>query len=93
MASSGVPSIQSHHNLVQGNYLGTDLSGTAALGNTCGVSIGNAIDNTIGGTSPGECNLISGNLGVGVSISGSTVAPHVERIADADPPDVHDAGE
>jgi parallel beta-helix repeat protein len=59
-------------NTVSGNYIGTNISGTVALGNYWdGVWIGQeASHNTIGGTSAGEINLISGNRRVGVSING-----------------------
>ncbi|MHB1558377.1 MAG: Ig-like domain-containing protein [Isosphaeraceae bacterium] len=50
-------------NLVQGNYIGTDITGTQALGNTgSGISGSDySSGNTIGGTLPGEGNLISAN--------------------------------
>jgi hypothetical protein len=52
-------------NLVQGNFIGTDVSGTVALGNFmqgAGVDIaGGASNNTVGGTSAGARNIISGN--------------------------------
>jgi parallel beta-helix repeat protein len=50
-------------NLVQGNFIGTDLTGMRALGNgRAGVLVANAAhDNTIGGLSSGMGNLISGN--------------------------------
>jgi hypothetical protein len=50
-------------NIVSGNYIGVDASGTSALGNTSnGVFIvDGAHDNIIGGSSPGERNLISGS--------------------------------
>ena len=48
--------------LVQGNYIGTNLSGTGALGNTnSGIAIGFSANNTIGGTAAGAGNVISGN--------------------------------
>jgi hypothetical protein len=54
-------------NLVEGNFIGTDPSGTKALGNTNnGVSIVDASDNTIGGTATADRNVISGNGGSGV---------------------------
>jgi hypothetical protein len=53
-------SIASNSNKVQGNYIGTDVTGTKPLGKQDGVSIGGNF-NTIGGTTPGAGNLISGN--------------------------------
>ena len=60
-------------NRVQGNYIGTNANGTAAVPNAKdGVVIGNgASDNLIGGESPGERNLISGNGEIGVNLSRS----------------------
>jgi parallel beta-helix repeat protein len=60
-------------NLVAGNYLGTDVTGTKALGNALvGVEItDSASNNTIGGTAAGDRNVISGNAGGGVFIAGS----------------------
>ncbi|MBI3949375.1 MAG: HYR domain-containing protein [Acidobacteria bacterium] len=62
-------------NLVQGNFIGTDVTGTADLGNFNGVSIqGFAPNNTIGGTVAGARNVISGNdqLGVAIVTAGAT---------------------
>ncbi len=57
-------------NIVIGNYIGTDASGEAALGNAHrGVGIfWAAQNNRIGGTTPGERNVISGNSAEGVGI-------------------------
>ena len=65
------------NNFVQGNYIGTDVNGTADLGNTNqGIEVtssaGEFITNTtIGGTAPGAGNVISGNGDAGVEIDGS----------------------
>jgi hypothetical protein len=64
-------------NLIEGNYLGTNLSGTLALGNGAsgiGVEIaGGASNNTIGGTAAGARNLISGNtFGVDIHDDGTS---------------------
>jgi len=62
-------------NVVQGNYIGTDVTGTVDLGNRfSGVSIDlGASNNTIGGTTAGARNLISGNDdGVVIAGSGTT---------------------
>jgi titin len=63
-------SVGGNSNRVQGNYLGTDVSGTQALGNGFGVSLGGS-NNLVGGTDPGAGNLLSGNRGGGVGITGS----------------------
>lgn len=60
-------------NTVQGNFIGTDRTGTVALPNpNSGVSINAGSSNIVGGltTAPGAPpgNLISGNGGVGVSV-------------------------
>jgi len=48
-------------NVIQGNLIGTDATGTQALGNGNGILVWNAPDNTIGGVEPGAGNVISGN--------------------------------
>ncbi|MEM7252470.1 MAG: LamG-like jellyroll fold domain-containing protein, partial [Pseudomonadota bacterium] len=63
------------NNSVIGNFIGIDVRGTSALGNTFdGVrvnSLGNT--NTIGGTSTTERNLIAGNNANGVRLDGAGV--------------------
>jgi hypothetical protein len=55
-------------NIVQGNYLGVNATGTAAIGNGgAGVNLyGGANANLIGGSTPGMLNLISGNHNQGI---------------------------
>ena len=62
-------------NLVSGNEIGADLTGTIAISNGTGVEIDTgATGNTIGGTAAGSANIISGNDGssfsTGVEITG-----------------------
>ena len=48
--------------VVEGNYIGTDATGTIALGNgDSGIDIQGTPLNTIGGTTPRAGNLISAN--------------------------------
>ena len=55
---------------VEGNLIGTDVTGSLAVPNTSGVEIDtSASESTIGGSVGGAGNLISGNLGAGVEIS------------------------
>jgi trimeric autotransporter adhesin len=57
---------------VQGNYLGTNSEGTAAIpGTSTAIIVYQAVGATIGGTMPGAGNLISG-VGIGVRIDDST---------------------
>src|SRR5208283_258123 len=58
--------------VVEGNKIGTDVTGTYALGNSYhGVQIDSgAVDNTIGGTAAGAGNVVSGNGECGFSVDG-----------------------
>ena len=80
---------QSTGNVVEGNFIGSDVTGTKAISNAqAGVLIGGAVDNLIGGTSgvtsgspaSGAANLISSGGTAGIlletfTIAGSTTAP------------------
>jgi CSLREA domain-containing protein len=54
-------------NRVLGNFIGTDAAGLADLGNKNGIAIA-APGNFVGGTAPGEGNVISGNTFIGVGV-------------------------
>jgi CSLREA domain-containing protein len=63
----------SANNDVLGNYIGTDLNGSAALANGAGVVIfGQSSNNRVGGVNAGDANLISGNLDSGIIIVNTT---------------------
>jgi titin len=65
---------------VAGNQIGTNAAGTGALPNPQGVVIdAGAHDNRIGSVLPGATNLISGNNGPGVHITGSGTTGNVVR--------------
>ncbi|MCB9775988.1 MAG: DUF4347 domain-containing protein [Nitrospiraceae bacterium] len=63
--------------VIQNNYIGTDISGTAAIGNgqvgagTWGGVLIDGDNNTIGGSNAGEGNLISGNQHWGMLLYGT----------------------
>lgn len=62
-------------NQIEGNYIGTNISGEGIIANDGnGVSILNAPNNNIGDTDTGARNLISGNGGSGVFISGASAS-------------------
>ena len=66
-------------NLVQGNYVGTDATGLADLGNgSDGIALRNgSTNNTIGGTVSGARNIISGNDNDGIWITDSGTSANV----------------
>jgi CSLREA domain-containing protein len=66
-------------NIVRGNRIGTNASGTAALGNGYnGVTLDGAPGNLVGGVGEGMGNLISGNrVFAGIFITGPTAAGNV----------------
>ena len=66
-------------NILQGNQIGTDVTGAMALPNyVTGVSIVDAPNSLIGGTKPGEGNLISANAGTGLNLVGAAAGTLIE---------------
>jgi hypothetical protein len=59
------------NNIIQGNYIGTNAAGTAALANDAGIFLDTAAGTQIGGSAAGAGNLISGNTDAGVDIFGA----------------------
>jgi parallel beta-helix repeat protein len=60
-------------NTIQGNYFGTDATGGTALANAnSGIELNSCAGNTIGGTTSGAGNVISGNGDYGIQISSSS---------------------
>jgi CSLREA domain-containing protein len=61
------------NNQIRGNFIGIDATGTAALPNKVdGVQVSSASNNTIGGTTTTERNVISGNQMRGIQIVNGT---------------------
>jgi VCBS repeat protein/all-beta uncharacterized protein/S-layer family protein/BACON domain-containing protein len=63
--------VESTGNLVQGNFIGTNPSGTSAVANSTGVQVWSATNNTIGGTTVAARNIVSGNGHLGISMLAS----------------------
>ena len=56
----GHPPARQH--VIQGNLIGTNKEGNAAIGNDTGIRVDSgSVNNTIGGTAAGQGNVISGN--------------------------------
>lgn len=65
-------------NVIMGNFIGTDVTGTTAVGSLHnGVLLFHAPGNTIGGTTAAARNVISGNMQSGVYIFGANAAANV----------------
>ena len=56
---------------LQGNLIGTNAAGTAAIGNSEGIVIGSS-NNIVGGVASGAGNIISGNSNAGIVIIGGS---------------------
>jgi titin len=65
------------NNLVQGNLVGTNAAGAAALPNVTGVAIFGT-GNTVGGTTPAARNVVSGNTGAGIDIDSAVSGNVIE---------------
>jgi len=81
LANNGTGTAGSNGNLIQGNYIGTDINGTVALGNVNGIALsGGSSNNQIGGDDAADGatdgvvrarNIIAGNNNDGINISNS----------------------
>ncbi len=67
--------IESPANVVQGNLIGTDASGTVAVPNTAGIVVWHAANNLIGGSNPGAGNVMSGNTYYAIQVDGAPTDP------------------
>ncbi len=66
----GILILGSSNNVISGNYIGTDVAGMSALGNTSGgIEIISSQNNLIGGSTAAARNVISGNVGDGLFFS------------------------
>ena len=75
---SGISVRSGTGNRIEGNFLGTDSSGTLDRGNFAfGAQIDGGSNNTVGGTSPAKRNLISGNGSFGVELSSNSSGDNV----------------
>jgi len=75
--SYGLAPLESTNLTVQGNLIGTDWTGTQAVPNLVGITMGGDHAGTlIGGDTAAARNIISGNT-IGGIISGGTDAPHI----------------
>ena len=66
--------------VVIGNYVGTNVGGNAPIANPTGIGLSVSFGSTVGGTTAGASNLISGNSGSGVLIFSAEAVIEGNRI-------------
>jgi hypothetical protein len=74
--ATGIALVNDHDNVIQGNYIGTTIDGNGIVPNNDGIILTLTIDTIVGGSNPGEGNLISGNHNSGIHLgtgSGATI--------------------
>jgi hypothetical protein len=74
----GGPNDPTSQNTIRGNLIGTNAAGSAALPNTgAGIVVFDSRNNTFGGSAAGAGNVISGNTGNGVYVTGIAAANNI----------------
>lgn len=66
-----IAAFECNNNIIQGNHIGLDWSGTAGRPNGTGILLSGSSNNLIGGTSPEARNVISANHFEGLSVIGN----------------------
>jgi FlgD Ig-like domain len=67
--SYGIYVFNGGYNKIQGNFIGTNITGTAAIANSDGIIIQSSGHNLIGGKTAAARNLISGNTADGIFLA------------------------
>ena len=67
-SSNGVNVFQNGSNAIDGNYIGLNPAGTAAIANFFGITVSQSTSNTIG---TAQRNVVSGNSSTGITFSGA----------------------
>ncbi|MFZ0544834.1 MAG: CSLREA domain-containing protein, partial [Candidatus Promineifilaceae bacterium] len=70
---------ESDYNKVQGNWIGTNANGTAAIPNDIGIYVRNSDNNEIGGDNPDKGNLVAGNTYNGIHLYESADANLIQN--------------
>ena len=66
--TTGIQSTGGGATTIQGNYIGTSITGNSPIPNARGIGLTSTTGFVIGGANPGEGNVISGNTGEGVFV-------------------------
>jgi hypothetical protein len=67
-----------HNTTVAGNYMGVTADGMSSLANgDIGIEVNESPNNTVGGTTPAARNILSGNFGAGILLTGASSTGNV----------------
>ncbi len=77
--NNGISASGSGSHIISGNYIGTSTTGNAAATNTVaiGLNFWNSTNNTIGGTSASDRNVISGTSNIGINLTGTSTGNQI----------------
>lgn len=64
-------------NTIVGNYVGINPQGQVGANGTDGVGVLNSPNNTIGGTTAADRNIVSGNKGNGIGVTGASASGNI----------------
>ena len=65
----GIDISESNGNTIVGNWIGLNSTGTSAASNRHGINIWNSNNTIIGGSTPADRNVVSGNTNIGININ------------------------
>lgn len=74
---SGISLSSCGPNQVWGNYIGLNAAGAALANGSYGVSLASCVGLVIGGSAPGQGNVISGNVGTGVLVDNASASNQI----------------
>ncbi len=77
--NNGIAASDSGSHTIAGNYIGTSTTGNAAAANTVaiGLNFWNSANNTIGGTTALDRNVISGTTNIGINLTGASTGNQI----------------
>ncbi|MDX1930867.1 MAG: VCBS domain-containing protein [Pirellulaceae bacterium] len=77
--NAGISASDSGSHTIAGNYIGTSSTGNAAATNTVGIGLNfwNSANNTIGGTTALDRNVISGTSNIGINLTGASTGNQI----------------
>ena len=80
LAGNGIAIFQNGSHAIEGNFIGTDITGTVATSNQANGVLISSSNNRVGGTATAARNVISGNGSHGIAIANQAIAANANTI-------------